>query len=81
MVFFGFLMAGGRAHRKLKGSLLLSLALFAAFAAAGCNSISGSPHGSTPTPKPAPTLVTYTVLVTGTANGIIHNAKITVVVP
>jgi hypothetical protein len=85
MVFFGFLLAGGRAHRKIRRSLLLSLALFAAFAATGCNSISGSTQGSTPTPaptpKPAPTLVTYTVVVTGTANGIVHNATITVVEP
>jgi hypothetical protein len=57
--------------------MLLSLGLFAAlFAVAGC----GSGGGQNVQPPPA-NAATYSVVVSATANGIIHNAKITVVVP
>jgi hypothetical protein len=60
--------------------MLLSLGLLAAMLATSCGGAI-SKSSPTPTPTPAPTLVSYSVVVTGTANGIIHNAKITVVVP
>ncbi len=79
LLCFGFLLAGGRTSRKLRRSMLLGLILLAGMMASGCNQISGYPRQTTQ--PPAPTLVTYSVVVTGTANGITHNAKITVVVP
>jgi hypothetical protein len=80
MLAFGLFFVGGRAHRKLRRSVLLSLILFAAILTIGCG-IWRSTGTPTPTPTPAPTLVSYSVVVTGTANGIVHNAKITVVIP
>ena len=84
MLCFGLLFIGGRASRKLRRTLLLSLMLCAALTATGCNWISGYTQGSGgghQQQQPPPTLVTYSVVVTGTANGIVHNAKITVVAP
>jgi len=78
LLCFGFLLAVGRAGRKLQRSLLLSLGLLAAMAAASCG---GSAPSQNQTPINGAAAGTYSVLVTGTANGIIHNAKITVVVP
>ena len=47
-------------------------------AVAGC----GGGSSGTKTPPPPPSDAgTYSVTVTGTANGIVHSAKITVVVP
>jgi hypothetical protein len=77
MIAFAFLLVGGRASRKLRRNMLLTLCLFAAMLVIGC----GGGTIPTITQTPPPTLVTYSVVVTGTANGIIHNAKITVVVP
>jgi len=80
VLFFGFLLASGRAGRKLQRTLLLGLCLSVAMLASSCGgAVSKSSSGSTTTPVTAPT--TYTVLVTGTAKGIIHNAEITVMVP
>lgn len=81
MLCFGFLFVGSRTRRKFCLSMLFSLGLLAALTVTGCNSILGYTPPSSPTPTPAPTLTSYSVVVTGTANGIIHNAKITVVVP
>jgi hypothetical protein len=81
MLCFGFLLASRRASSKLRRALLLSLGLIAALTTTGCNSISENAQGSTSALAPPPTLVTYSVVVTGAANGIIHNAKITVVIP
>jgi hypothetical protein len=83
MLCFGLLFFSGRASRKLRRSLLLSLLFCAALTATGCNSISGYTQGSGGghQQQPPPTLVTYSVVVTGAANGIVHNAKITVVAP
>jgi hypothetical protein len=83
MLAFGFFLVGGQAHRKLRRSLLLSLCIFTAILMISCG---GGPTTTpaptpTPTPTPAPTLVSYSVVVTGTANGIVHNAKIAVIVP
>jgi hypothetical protein len=72
----------GRAHRKLRRSMSLGLCLFAALLTISCggSSVSITPTPP-PTPIPAPTLVTNGVVVTGTSNGLVHNAKITVVIP
>jgi hypothetical protein len=49
---------------------------------ASCGGGGGSTSPSNPTPPANSTPSgTYTVLVTGTANGIVHNAKVTIVVP
>jgi len=44
---------------------------------AGCGSSSSLPPSQVTTPTPAGN---YSVVVTGTANGIVHNAKVLVVV-
>jgi hypothetical protein len=82
MLAFSFILLRGRASRKFQRSMLLSLCIFAAMWTVSCGSSGGSGGGggggggqTTP-----PTLTTYSVVVTGTANGIIHNAKVTVVV-
>jgi hypothetical protein len=78
-------LAGGRAHRRLRRSMLLSLCLLATMLTISCsggvNSSGGGGGGGGGGSTAPPVLVTYSVLVTGTANGIVHNAKITVVVP
>jgi len=76
----GFVLAsvvvGGFTNRKRRLAMLLSLGLFAAlFALAGCG---GSQSGQQPPPSANPG--TYSVVVSATANGIIHNAKVIVVV-
>jgi len=81
MLSFGLLFLGRRARCKLQRTLLLGLGLFAALTATGCNSIYENAQGSTSPLTPPPTLVTYNVVVTGVTNGIVHNAKITVVIP
>ncbi len=78
----GFMLASvilsGFTDRKRRLAMLLSLGLFAAlFAVAGCGS-GGSQGGQQP-PPPA-NAGTYSVVVSATANGIIHNAKVMVVV-
>ena len=78
---FGFFLGGGQGHRKRRRSLLLSLCIFTAILMISCGGGSTTTPTPTPTPTPAPTLVSYSVVVTGTANGIVHNAKIAVVVP
>jgi hypothetical protein len=84
MLAFGLFLFGGRASRGLRASMLLSMGLLAALMITSCGGGGGSGSGgggggggggTNPTPT------TYFVLVTGTANGIVHNAKITVVVP
>jgi hypothetical protein len=82
---FGFIFAGGRASRKLRRSVLLSLGLFAALFATSCGGASGTSQSTSSSPQTTPAAPSppgsYSVLVTGTANGIVHNAKITVLVP
>jgi len=69
-------VVGGFTNRKRRLAMLLSLGLFAAlFALAGCG---GSQSGQQPPPPANPG--TYSVVVSATANGIIHNAKVIVVV-
>jgi hypothetical protein len=81
----------GFTNRKRRISALLNVCLMGAlfaglFVVDGCGG-GGSqivqPPAPPPPPTPAPSTagVTYTVVVSATANGIIHNAKISVVVP
>ncbi|MGH9617548.1 MAG: Ig-like domain repeat protein, partial [Acidobacteriaceae bacterium] len=77
MLAFGLLFACGGAHRKLRRSALICLCLFAGMVTVSCGG--GSAPPPPPPPGPTPSAV-YSVIVTGTANGIVHNAKITVVV-
>jgi hypothetical protein len=74
-----FLFIGGRAGRKFRRSLLFGLCFLAAMAAISC----GGSSSITPPQNPinGSAAGTYSVVVTGTANGIIHNARITVLVP
>jgi hypothetical protein len=79
MLAFGLFLAGRRG-RRFRQSLFACVCLFAAMLTISC----GGGGGSTKTNPPPPgssAAGTYSVVVTGTANGIIHNAKITVVVP
>jgi hypothetical protein len=71
-----FVLLGGLSDGKRKYRLR-ALSLFAALAlSVSCGGSSGSP----PPPPPPPTAATYSVVVSGTANGIVHNAKVLVVV-
>jgi Pro-kumamolisin, activation domain/Bacterial Ig-like domain (group 3) len=83
ILVFGFFVVGGQAQRKLRGRLLFSLCI-CIFAAALTISCGGGGSSTTPITilpsTPPPTLVTNSVMVTGTANGVVHNAKVTVVV-
>jgi hypothetical protein len=72
---FASVLAGGLRNRQRRLAMLFSLAVFAAlFFAAGC----GSGSHSIPPPPPPPNATTYSVVVSGTANGITHNAKVIV---
>jgi hypothetical protein len=72
---FGLMLVGGRARRRMRRMLLLCLGLVAVMATVGCGFWGNL--GTQTTGASA----TYNVAVTGTANGIAHNAQITVVVP
>ncbi len=78
-LLFACVLVSGFANRKrrlLAAPLRLSL-LAALFLAAGC----GGGGGQTVQPPPPPPVGTaYGVVVSATANGIVHNAKITVIV-
>lgn len=78
-----FVLLGGLADDKRKRDWLLGLGLFAALALAiSCGGGASLQTTSSPSPNPSssPT-ATYSVVVSGTgANGIIHNAKVIVVV-
>ncbi|MGB6404304.1 MAG: Ig-like domain repeat protein, partial [Candidatus Sulfotelmatobacter sp.] len=77
---FGFFFVGGQAQRKLRQSLVLSLCIFAAMLTISCGGGSSTTAITISQSTPPPTLVPYSVVVTGTANGIIHNAKVIVAV-
>jgi hypothetical protein len=70
--------------RKRRWQLAPSLCIFAILALQTACGGSGSGGTTSPPPPPPPTTPapsgTYTVLVTGTAGGAIHNAKLTVIV-
>jgi Pro-kumamolisin, activation domain/Bacterial Ig-like domain (group 3)/Subtilase family len=80
---FSFFLAGGRARRRLGRSVLLSLCIAAMISAIGCGSKTPTATTSTqpPASTPAPALVPYSVVITGTGSGITHTAKIIVAVP
>jgi len=72
-----FVLLGGLSDDKRKRSRLRALGLFAALALfVSCGGSSTTP----PPPPPPPPAATYNVVVSGTANGIVHNAKVLVVV-
>jgi hypothetical protein len=79
MVGLVFLLTSGRRRRRL--ALVGTCGLFAilvfqvACGGGGGGTVTPPPPGNTPAPPG-----TYSVLVTATANGVIHNAKIAVVV-
>ena len=76
-------LLGGMASNKRKRRGLLALALFAALSLAlSCGGGASMQTPSSPSPDPSSsTAGTYSVVVSGTAsNGIIHNAKLSVVV-
>jgi hypothetical protein len=78
-LFACVLTTGFAARNRQYFAVLLSFGLFAAvWSTAGCGG-GGSPRIQPPPPPPA-VGATYNVIVTATANGIVHNAKITVVV-
>jgi len=79
---FGFFLLGGRAKRNLRLSLVLSLCAFAAMLTISCGGggTSTSPPITISPSSPPPTLVAYSVVVTGTANGVVHNVKVLVAV-
>lgn len=79
---FGIVLALPMRKRRWPGNACL-VALLSVFLMASCGGGSGSSTSPTNpiTPVNATPSGTYTVLVTGTANGIVHNAKVTVVVP
>jgi subtilase family serine protease len=72
-----FVLLGGLSDDNRKRSRLRALGLFAALALfVSCGGSSTTP----PPPPPPPPAATYNVVVSGTANGIVHNAKVLVVV-
>jgi hypothetical protein len=79
MLAFGFFLLGGSAHRKLRRTMLLSLCLLASMGTISCGG--GSITTTTTTTQVSPAATAYSVVVTATASGIVHNATITVLVP
>jgi hypothetical protein len=87
---FASVLLLGFANRKRRISKLLNVCLMGALFAGLCvvdgcggggSQIVQPPASPPPTPAPSTAGVTYTVVVSATANGIIHNVKISVVVP
>jgi hypothetical protein len=79
---FGLVVLTGFADRKRRIGTLLSLGIFVGLlTVASCGGGSGQGGGQPPPPPPPPpNSTTYTVLVSANGNGIIHNAKVVVVV-
>ncbi len=79
----GLFLIGGRTHRKLRQTMLLSVCMLASLLTISCGGGGASTTAPTPAPAPAPptpAAVAYNVVVTATANGIAHNATINVLV-
>jgi hypothetical protein len=77
---FGLIVIRRVRKDSLWRSMLLCAVLVGSMGAVSCGSINSS-GGSSSTPPPTPAATAYSVVVTATANGIVHNAVITVVVP
>ena len=79
---FLFSMLFAKRFRKsaLSRSVLLGLCVLASICTVSCGG-SASTTSSSPPKLPTPAATAYSVLVTGAANGIVHNTTITVVVP
>ena len=77
---FSIFFVRARDWRNIRRGVLFSLALAFVLSVASCGG--GTTTAPPPPPPPGSTPAgTYTIVVTGTANGITHNAKVTVVVP
>jgi Pro-kumamolisin, activation domain/Bacterial Ig-like domain (group 3) len=76
---FGLFFVRRARRNALWRTILLSLCFVASFGAVSCGG--GSSSGSNPPPPPTYAAATYSAVVTATANGLAHNAVITVVVP
>lgn len=80
MVGFGLFFVRRLRKNSLWRSMLVSLCLLASISAISCGG--GSSSGSTsPPPPPTPAAAAYSIEVTATGSGIVHNAVLTVVVP
>jgi trimeric autotransporter adhesin len=80
VVAFGLFFTRRLKKSSLWRSMLLSLAILACMSAMSCGGSSFKSSSSTP-PSPNPAAAGYTVVVTATANGFVHNAVIAVDVP
>lgn len=78
---FGLFFIRRVRKNSLSRSILLCAALVACLGAVSCGGINSSGGSGSTTPPPPPAATAYSVVVTATANGIVHNAVITVVVP
>jgi hypothetical protein len=79
-LLFGMLFVRRFRKTAFSRSMLLALCALAALCTVSCGTISSSSSSSS-SPPPTPAATAYSVVVTGTANGIVHSATITVVVP
>jgi hypothetical protein len=73
----GFLFFGRGGRARSLGAMLAVLCALAGFSACGGAVSTGTP----PPPQGSTPAGAYAVVITGSANGVIHNAKIAVVVP
>jgi hypothetical protein len=71
---------GGISRKRRNPLALVILAVFALIVVWTACGGGGSQNVQPPPPPPPPNLTTYSVVVSATANGIIHSAKVTVVV-
>jgi hypothetical protein len=79
---FGMLFARRFRKNALWRSLLLSLCVLSSLCAVSCSSGGVTINNEPPPPPPhTPAAIGYSVVVTATANGIVHSATIDVVVP
>ncbi|MGC1461025.1 MAG: Ig-like domain repeat protein [Terracidiphilus sp.] len=79
-LLFGMLFVRRFRKTALSRSMLLALCALAVLCTVSCGTISSSSSGNS-SPPPAPAATAYSIVVTGTADGIVHNATITVIVP
>jgi hypothetical protein len=81
-LMMGMVWIGGFGRRKRRGAIVLSVVVFVLLVAfVGCGSGGGSGTSPPPPPPPPASVSTYSVVVSGTANGIEHDAKVIVMVP